>query len=413
MKQADKRKDREDKMAKNFGKAGSAKTITDVAKASATKAQVVVLKNIADEDLLDYAQNNEDVTELDDLIKSMQENGFTDPLEVTDFGMEAGKFTIVSGHRRRMAGREMGYENFPCIVRSFKNEVEVKNYVLFANSQRDSSKDPLLFCKRYKMHEEYLKEAGFTGKIREEVAKRLGISVPQADRYNSMNKIILSVWDMVREETVGMSSVLPLASHNPEEQEEIYKIMQEALKKGATLTRDTVKLIVDSFRNGKKTWAEIADLPRDSGLPLNMNINTDPTESREPKEHDRNDEVRHDFDPIAAEADKMDADRAAWEAEQEKADGDNGEKEPKHKLTDEEKQVKRGKDILKELEKLNASLSDIYTFEDDDEGEEAMLNMASTFSVIVDELYNISRDYNRTDLFTNLLKDLKEKVEEY
>ena len=400
-------------MAKNFGKAGSAKTITDVAKASATKAQVVVLKNIADEDLLDYAQNNEDVTELDDLIKSMQENGFTDPLEVTDFGMEAGKFTIVSGHRRRMAGREMGYENFPCIVRSFKNEVEVKNYVLFANSQRDSSKDPLLFCKRYKMHEEYLKEAGFTGKIREEVAKRLGISVPQADRYNSMNKIILSVWDMVREETVGMSSVLPLASHNPEEQEEIYKIMQEALKKGATLTRDTVKLIVDSFRNGKKTWAEIADLPRDSGLPLNMNINTDPTESREPKEHDRNDEVRHDFDPIAAEADKMDADRAAWEAEQEKADGDNGEKEPKHKLTDEEKQVKRGKDILKELEKLNASLSDIYTFEDDDEGEEAMLNMASTFSVIVDELYNISRDYNRTDLFTNLLKDLKEKVEEY
>lgn len=400
-------------MAKNFGKAGSAKTITDVAKASATKAQVVVLKNIADEDLLDYAQNNEDVTELDDLIKSMQENGFTDPLEVTDFGMEAGKFTIVSGHRRRMAGREMGYENFPCIVRSFKNEVEVKNYVLFANSQRDSSKDPLLFCKRYKMHEEYLKEAGFTGKIREEVAKRLGISVPQADRYNSMNKIILPVWDMVREETVGMSSVLPMASHRPEEQEEIYKIMQEALKKGATLTRDTVKLIVDSFRNGKKTWAEIADLPRDSGLPLNMNINTDQTESREPKEHDRNDEVRHDFDPIAAEADKMDADRAAWEAEQEEADGDDGEKEPKHKLTDEEKQVKRGKDILKELEKLNAFLSDIYTFEDDDEGEEAMLNMASTFSVIVDELYNISRDYNRTDLFTNLLKDLKEKVEEY
>ena len=228
-------------MAKNFGKAGSAKTINDVAKASAIKAQVVVLKNIADENLVDYEHNNEDVSDLADLVQSMTENGFTDPLEVTDFGMEVGKFTIVSGHRRRMAGRKMGYESFPCIVRNFNNEIEVKNYVLFANSQRDSSKDPLLFCKRYKMHEEYLKEAGFEGKIREEIAKRLGISVAQADRYNTMNKIILPVWDMIRKEIVGMSSVLPMASHTVKEQEEIYVIMQEALKNDTLLTRDTVK----------------------------------------------------------------------------------------------------------------------------------------------------------------------------
>lgn len=400
-------------MAKNFGKAGSAKTINDVAKASAIKAQVVVLKNIADENLIDYEHNNEDVSDLTDLVQSMMENGFTDPLEVTDFGMEVGKFTIVSGHRRRMAGRKMGYESFPCIVRNFNNEIEVKNYVLFANSQRDSSKDPLLFCKRYKMHEEYLKEAGFEGKIREEIAKRLGISVAQADRYNTMNKIILPVWDMIRKEIVGMSSVLPMASHTVKEQEEIYVIMQEALKNDTLLTRDTVKLIIENYRNGKKEWAEIANLPRDSGKPLSININTEPSESREEREYDRNDEVNRGYDPINAELDKMDADRKKWEEEQTTEREEVQEENEKNKLTDEEKQIKRAKDILKELEKLNTLLSDVYTFESDENGEEIMLNMSSTFVVIIDEMYNIARECNRVDLFEKLLNEMEGKLEEY
>ena len=400
-------------MAKNFGKAGSAKTINDVAKASAIKAQVVVLKNIADENLVDYEHNNEDVSDLADLVQSMTENGFTDPLEVTDFGMEVGKFTIVSGHRRRMAGRKMGYERFPCIVRNFNNEIEVKNYVLFANSQRDSSKDPLLFCKRYKMHEEYLKEAGFEGKIREEIAKRLGISVAQADRYNTMNKIILPVWDMIRKEIVGMSSVLPMASHTVKEQEEIYVIMQEALKNDTLLTRDTVKLIIENYRNGKKEWAEIANLPRDSGKPLSININTEPSESREEKEYDRNDEVNRGYDPINAELDKMDADRKKWEEEQTTEREEVQEEDEKNKLTGEEKQIKRAKDILKELEKLNTLLSDVYTFESDENGEETMLNMSSTFVVIIDEMYNIARECNRVDLFKKLVNEMKGKLKEY
>ena len=400
-------------MAKNFGKAGSAKTINDVAKASAIKAQVVVLKNIADENLVDYEHNNEDVSDLADLVQSMTENGFTDPLEVTDFGMEVGKFTIVSGHRRRMAGRKMGYESFPCIVRNFNNEIEVKNYVLFANSQRDSSKDPLLFCKRYKMHEEYLKEAGFEGKIREEIAKRLGISVAQADRYNTMNKIILPVWDMIRKEIVGMSSVLPMASHTVKEQEEIYVIMQEALKNDTLLTRDTVKLIIENYRNGKKEWAEIANLPRDSGKPLSININTEPSESREEKEYDRNDEVNRGYDPINAELDKMDADRKKWEEEQTTEREEVQEEDEKNKLTGEEKQIKRAKDILKELEKLNTLLSDVYTFESDENGEETMLNMSSTFVVIIDEMYNIARECNRIDLFKKLVNEMKGKLKEY
>lgn len=425
-------------MAKNFGNAGSAKSFENVAKTSAEKAQVIVVKMIPNERLVDYPKNHEDVLDTGDLENSIKELGFTDPIEVTSFGMEDGDYMIVSGHRRRSAGVKCGMDLFPCIVKHFEDETAVNNYVLLANSQRDSAKDPLLFCKRYKMHEEYLKQAGFIGKPREEIAKRLGISIPQADRYNAMNKVIMPVWDMVRDEIVGMSSVLPMASHTPEEQKEIYDIMVAARRAEVTLTRDVVKKIVEGYRNGKRTWAEVADLPRDSGLPLNGFINTEPGETREPKQYDRNDEVRREFDPIAAEADRMDAEWAAWEAAQaeergefedddefegddagcnvEPVDaepGDEKSKKKKSRLSDEEKQAQRGKGIMKYLEKLNSCFNELYAFESEDEATETLINLAKTFVVVVDEMHSIQEEYGLGDLFKTHLGDMLKKAHEY
>ena len=151
-------------MAKNFGNAPGAKVIGEVAKQSAQKATVVTVRNIEAVKLHDFAKNGEDILDTADLEKSISEIGFTDPIEVTNFGCIEGEYTIVSGHRRRAAGVKCGMTSFPCIVKSFQSEDEVRNYVLFANSQRDSSKDPLLYAKRYIMHKEYLKEIGFAGR---------------------------------------------------------------------------------------------------------------------------------------------------------------------------------------------------------------------------------------------------------
>ena len=408
-----------------FKASGSTESFENVAKKSAEKAQVIVLQNIRNENLIDNPKNGEDVQFTSDLELSMTQNGFTDPIEITDFGMESGKYMILSGHRRRQAGVKVFGSDFlfPCVVRHFDTETELQNYTLMANSQRDSARDPLMFCGRYKMHEEYLESINFKGNKREEIAKRLGISVPQADRYNTMNKVIMPVWDMVRGEVVGMSSVMPMASHSPEEQTEIYDIMQGAQRKGVSLTRDTMKKIVDGYREGKRTWAEVADLPRDSGLPMNAFINTEPGETREPVEYGRNDEVRREFDPIAAEADLMDADRAAWEARQAEEsqrdedldldEEDGGPKEKKSPLSEEEKQAKRGKDVKKGLEKLNTAMSDVYVFESDNEAEEVMKNMSSTFCIIVDELYNIAREHGLDKTFKDCLEDMAKKAHEY
>jgi hypothetical protein len=386
-------------MAK-FDKAGVNKSFGEVGKKAAEKATVITIQNINTENLLDNPENGEDVSMIEDLELSMRENGFTDPIEVTDFEQEAGKYMILSGHRRRQAGLKVGITVFPCIVRHFQTKNEVKNYMLLSNAQRDSAKDPFLFSKRYKLHEQYLMESGFKGKVREEVAKRLGLSVQQADRYNMMNKIILPVWDMVKEEKVGMSSVQPMASHSIEEQKEILVIMEEALQSGMTLTRDTMKKLIDGYRDGKRTWDEITSLLRDSELPLNGAINPEIGEMKDPAEEwDRNDEVRRD--PIEA------TEEGANECEEER------EHEKKLPLTEEEKQIKRGKDIMAVLHKLDTTLSEIYKVEDKESGLGMLDTMGSTVSVLIDEMKNLSEEFGAGEDFNEKCSVIKDIIEQY
>lgn len=403
-------------MAKNFGNAGSMKAVANAKKVEQEKAQVVALQNISNDNLIDNPKNGEDISFTADLEESMKQNGFTDPMEVTDFGMDNGKYMILSGHRRRMAGvKVFGKEFFfPCIVRHFDNAEQVQNYTLMANAQRDSAKDPCLFCARYKLHEEYLESIGFKGSKREEIAKRLGISAQQADRYNNMNKIILPVWDMVRAEIVGISSVQPMAKHTKEEQLVIYNIMQSAVDKGVNLSRDTVKKIVDGFREGKTTWEEIADMPRDSGLPLNGFADSEPSESRDNGESgNRNDEVNREHDPIADELNAMDEAEREWnENQQDNEDGeDEAEEKEKHEPTPEEKALKLGEDIAKQLAKLDTSLQDIWKCKDKESAVDIVINMKSTMLALVDEMVRVSDDWKINEEADKALTEIVEAVE--
>jgi len=242
-------------MAKNFDSAANAKIFHEVAAKSAERAQVVTVRMIPDSKLRDCEKNQEDISDTTDLENSINELGFTDPIEVTAYGMIDGEYMIISGRRRRVAGRKCGIDLFPCIIKSFNNEAEIQNYVLLANCYRDSAKDPLLYCKRYLLHENYLKGINYEGNIRDAVAARLGLSVQQTDRYAAFNKIITSAWDLVHDAFIGMSSILPLATHNVVEQAEILTIMKGLLNDGVALNRAKCEEIIKNYRikkNGVK-----------------------------------------------------------------------------------------------------------------------------------------------------------------
>lgn len=419
-------------MAKNFQKAGSVKVFSEVAKVEKEKAQVISILNIRSEDLIDNPRNGEDISYTEDLEESIAQIGFTDPLEVTDFEMDQGKYMILAGHRRRMAGTKMGIEVFPCIVRHFKNKDEVQNYTLMSNSQRDSAKDPFLFSKRYKMHEQYLKDIGFKGSKREEIAKRLGLSIQQADRYNTMNKIILPVWDMVRAELVGMSSVQPMATYSPDEQEEIVCMMQEALNVGKTLTRDRMKEIVSEYRNGKRTWIEIdgSTIPEKTEQELvkekseaeqreeeEREVKMDPEmdsavasytvlEEEDKKEEDPEEESPHREE--ISEIPALEVSTMENEAEASSIIQDDGKKP-----TELSKERKNAENIKKLLVKMDSAFSDVYEFENYDEARKTLLGMAQICNMMFDEMSNISINYKMDDVFFTLIKKFMDELKNY
>ena len=127
-----------------FDRAGSNKSFDKVGKKEAEKAKVIVIMNISNENLIDNPENGEDISFTEDLELSMKENGFTDPIEVTDFGMEEGKYMIISGHRRRSAGVKMGISVFPALVRHFTNKQEVKTIRYYQTARGTVQK--IRFC---------------------------------------------------------------------------------------------------------------------------------------------------------------------------------------------------------------------------------------------------------------------------
>ena len=374
-------------MAKDFSKAGSVKRINEVVKISEEKANIIAVKMIKNDILNDYPNNSEDITYTEDLENSIRELGFTDPIEVTCYGQPDGQYMIVSGHRRRAAGVKCGVDMFPCVIKVFDSEFDVDNYVLLANCQRDSSKDPLLFCVRYKMHETYLKKITFKGNIRREIAKRLGLSTQQADRYNQMNKIIAPIWELVRDEKVGMSSVLYMSSFKFEEQEEIYNLFKEYLNSGGLLTQENVRVIIENYRIGGKDF--VTDIEKASVYLCESEID----ENRGKISHDDVQEISALVDGDIKTAEKKIL---------------NGDKKIKTEQAEERVKVKN---VVSQLENLNTLFNS--KFKDIDNIDNVFQVIGNTFEIMIDEMHSISKDYFCEDIFKTIINKLEDKIKNY
>jgi len=407
---------------KKFEGSGSAKTFERVGKASSEKASVIVLRYIHTDNLLNHPDNGEDITRTTDLETSIKDVGFIDPIEVTELGAEKGKFVIVSGRRRRAAGVSVGMTTFPCLVRAFENSAAVSRYILFANNTRDSDSDPLLLARRYKLHEALLRSEGVSVGIRKAIADRMGLSPQQADRYDAMNRVIESVWDMVSNGEVGLSSVVPLAVHTPEEQAEIFVMMRECEESGARLTREAVRLIVDAFKEGAKSYEEARswgvssqgeDGLKDSGIPLNATMDTEPGESQgSSRGVTRSSGANRGAVPVAANNSEANADiEEQGQNEESGSDITDARTANKPPLTDDEKAAAaNGRNIFRHLAGLNSCLKDLYSFADEEEAQSAMVTIADVISISIDEMSSMSKDYNKGEVFKELIKRLQDAV---
>jgi len=419
-------------MAKNFNKAGSTKAFAEVEKKDALKARVITVQMISDEDIFDYPNNDLDITDTADLEKSIDEHGFIDPLEVTSYGMPEGKYMIVSGHRRRNAGRKKGIKTFPCLIKSFDNADTVDSYVLFANAKRDTAKDPLLYFRYAKLTQRHLEAIGFTGSMRQEVAERLGITAKHVDRYLKLDRIIDPIINLIQTENLGVSSVEPLFTLNENEQSVVYDMMKECLDYGNDLTRKTVAHIVSEYKKGLTSWQEFDkainsansdDITleneqhelKDSGLPLHTytDANTKPGQSGKGNGGNRNNEIRREFDPIAANAD--DADRAKKEWEESRSEDDNEGDECNYSDNDdnstqsEQKKKSRSRKFINALANMENCMFDGFDwdFSDDDVASDAIVRISNFIVDIYDEMKIISTKFDVSDALEEAINNVK------
>lgn len=405
-----------------FDKAGANKAFEQMKKVEQEKATVEAIRTVRIENLVPNPKNKRDVSVTQDIENSIAIHGFNSVLTVTDFGMEEGKYMIVAGHRRTEAAKKAGIEAVPCRVVHFDSEVQMNGYTRRDNLHRENwETESQKWETVFELFRQY-EDEGFEGKIVDRLAEDFNTTSSTVYRWLAMQRIVKSVWNMVDEGVVNFGTVQPMAKMEEGEQNAICKIMREAVDSGVeNITKRVFKEIVDGYEGGKTTWAEITDLPRDSGLPLNGSMNTEPTESREPSESgNRNDEVNREADPIGAEYDKMDADREAWERGQEEAaegeadaDSEKSESEEKQRLSPEEKQMKCGEDLAKLLHKADSIMQEIWKCKDGEAARDMIILMGEVGRVMIDEAYRLGSEHGMEDEANKSFEDIKTAVEQY
>ena len=167
---------------------------------------------------------------LDELMKSIEENGILQPIVVR---RKEGRFEIVFGERRYRAALQLGYARIPAIIRE---DVDDKNSLLIAlveNLQRDEL-NPLETANAYNS---IINEFQIT---QEELSKMVGKSSVAVSTTLRLIKLAASVKNFVTQGKLSEGHARALVSvKTPELQAEICKkIMEQDLS-----VRETEKII--------------------------------------------------------------------------------------------------------------------------------------------------------------------------
>lgn len=147
---------------------------------------------------------------------------------------EDGKFEIISGHRRAHAAEAVGLTEVPVIVRDMDDDV-AKILVVDSNLQREN----ILPSERafaYKMKAEAMKHQGSRSdlwiegtssqlgtKLRtdEQIARQVGESRNQIQRFIRLTNLIPEILEMVDQKRIAFNPAVDLSYLKPEEQKNL------------------------------------------------------------------------------------------------------------------------------------------------------------------------------------------------
>lgn len=160
--------------------------------------------------------------------------------------LETGGFEIISGHRRRAAvqylidkGENISHY-LPCLVQDYADEDDkMLDLILMNVSARQISNQELWKC--YETLDKILKEkkdkGEYYGRLRDDIAKALGVSASQVGKMQNVDKnAIVTVKEAVASGELSISTANEIAKLDKEEQSKITdlsKIQPKDIKKKA------------------------------------------------------------------------------------------------------------------------------------------------------------------------------------
>ena len=188
----------------------------------------------------DDPRNFYELSGLDELAANIELLGLQQPIRVRP-GEEAGRYVIVSGHRRRAAVRQLvigGYgklRDLPCIVERRQESSALQELrLIMANrdTRKMTSYEIGKQAERLKAIGRQLKDEGYElqGRMRDFLAEALGVSKSQLARLNVIQKNLAEPWRPAYEKgKLAEATAYALAQMPAERQQVIYEGL---MKKG-------------------------------------------------------------------------------------------------------------------------------------------------------------------------------------
>ena len=222
-------------------------------------------ETIKDEDLEDFPNQPFKMyseSRKNTMIESIKINGIIEPIVVRK--TDNGKYQILSGHNRRLCGREAGLTEFRCIVKENMTEDEARLYMVDSNLMvRDVM--PTERGKALSIRKECLKNEKIASKIENEIMQdnvdkldtiqqkmieENQMSNGNIQRYIRLNYLIPQLGEMVDNKVINLKTGENLSFLSKKEQRDISNIIE---KENVKISEGMSKKIKKASESGELT----------------------------------------------------------------------------------------------------------------------------------------------------------------
>ena len=168
-----------------------------------------------------------------ELVESILTNGILTPV-IVRLGENSG-YEMISGHRRLFAVKQIGLETIPAVIREYSDDAAILAMV-DSGLQRDEvlpSEKALAFKMRYDAMRrstrkyDYSRELGRRLWADEQLAKDVGESRQNVQRFIRMAEVIPSILDLVDREVLAATTAVEISYLDKKVQEMLYDYMMK------------------------------------------------------------------------------------------------------------------------------------------------------------------------------------------